>query len=177
MVLSFVVISIAFLATYGGMAQLPDATAQNVTTAANQTGAESANQTAAAAQNQTTSPLGNLTSAWLDPVRENLESARGSLQDNDTLSAYSLLSMADIQLFSIAGDPTLGVEKTTLLQKFKPLSDGIDSAQAALQTDDINGALNGLNTLDLEFLKLNQQLPPAQPEEEAEEEAEEEEEG
>jgi hypothetical protein len=167
--LFFVVISTALLLTYGGMAQFPDATAQNVTTAANQTGA---NQTAAPAQNQTTSPFGNLTSAWLDPVRENLQSARGSLHDNDTLSAYSLLSMADIQLLSVAGDPTLGVEKTTLLQKFKPLSDGIDSAQAAIRTDDINGALNALNTLDLEFLKLNQQLPPAQPEEEAEEEEE-----
>jgi hypothetical protein len=172
MVLSFVLISTASLATYGGMAQLPDATAQNVTTAANQTGAELANQTAAPAQNQITSPFGNLTSAWLDPVRENLQSARGSLQVNDTLSAYSLLSMADIQLLAIASDPAIGVEKTTLMQKFKPLSDGIDSAQAAIQSDDINGALNGLNTLDLEFFKLNQQLPPAQAEEEAEEEEE-----
>jgi hypothetical protein len=167
--LFFVVISTALLLTYGGMAQFPDATAQNATTAANQTGAESANQTAAPAQNQTTSPFGNLTSAWLDSVRENLQSARGSLHDNDTLSAYSLLSMADIQLLSIASDPTLGVEKSTLLQKFKPLSDGIDVAQAAIQTDDINGALSGLNNVDLELLKLNQQLPPAQPEEEAEE--------
>jgi hypothetical protein len=159
--LFFVFISTGLLLTYGGMAQFPHATAQNVTTAAN--------QTAAPAQNQTTSPFGNLTSAWLDPVRENLQSARGSLHDNDTLSAYSLLSMADIQLLSTASDPTLGVEKSTLLQKFKPLSDGIDAAQAAIKTDDINGALNGLNNVDLELLKLNQQLPPALPEEEAEE--------
>jgi hypothetical protein len=51
---------------------------------------------------------------------------------------------------------------TTFLQEFKPVADRITSAQGALQNNDKSKAL--------ELFKLNQQLPPGQPEEEAEEE-------
>ena len=55
---------------------------------------------------------------------------------------------------------------TTLLQEFKPVADRITSAQGTLQNNDKRKALNELNTIDIELFKLNQQLPPGQPEEE-----------
>jgi hypothetical protein len=168
MTLPFVVILAVLITTYGSTMEFQDAIAQNVTTTTNQTGAATANQTAASGQNQTTGPFGNLTSAWLDPVRESLQSARDTLHENDTIGTYSSLGSADIQLFAIASDPASGAEITTLLQEFKPLADGIDSVQGALQNNDRSKALDELNTVDVELLKLNQQLPPGQPEEEVE---------
>lgn len=162
--MSFVVISAALLSTYGGTTQFPDATAQNVTTAANQTGATAANQTAALGQNQTTGPFGNLTMAWLDPLRESFSSARASIHANDTLGAYESLGFADMQLFAIVSDPGTATQMNTLVQEFRPLSDRIGSAQDALLANDVNKALDELNAVDLELLSLNQQLPPGEPE-------------
>jgi hypothetical protein len=164
--ISFVVISTALLLTYSGTTQFPDATAQNVTTAANQTGATAANQTAAPGQNQTASPFGNLTTAWLDPLRGSFSSVRESLHSNDTLGAYESLGLADIQLFAIVSDPATGTQVTTLEEQFSPLNDRIGSAQDALRANDVNKALDELNAIDLELLRLNQQLPPGEPEEE-----------
>ena len=161
---SFVVISTALLLTYGSTTQFPDATAQNVTTAANQTGATAANQTAALGQNQTTGPFGNLTTAWLDPLRESFSSARESIHANDILGAYESLGFADIQLFAIVSDPATATQMDTLVQEFRPLSDRISSAQDALLANDVNTALDELNAVDLELLRLNQQLPPGEPE-------------
>ena len=50
------------------------------------------------------------------------------------------------------------------------MADRITSAQGTLQNNDKSKALNELNTIDIELFKLNQQLPPGQPEEEPEEE-------
>ena len=52
----------------------------------------------------------------------------------------------------------------TLVQEFRPLSDRISSAQDALLANDVNTALDELNAVDLELLRLNQQLPPGEPE-------------
>jgi hypothetical protein len=146
-----------------------EAAAQNATTTTtNQT---AGNQTQGGGTAATRATMGNLTQADFGPVTDSLNTARESLQTNDTTAAYDAVNSAESELFGLASGQGEQNMKA-VMQQFKPLQDTIDSTRDALRNNDTAKTLQQLNTADVELLKITQQLPPG--EEEGEEEEEEE---
>jgi NhaP-type Na+/H+ or K+/H+ antiporter len=141
-----------------------EAVAQNATTTTNQT---AGNQT----QGGGGAAMANLTQADFGPVTDNLNTARESLQTNDTTAAYDAVNSAGSGLFGLANDQGEQNMKA-VLQQFKPLQDSIDSTRDALRNNDTAKTLQQLNTADVELLKITQSLPSGEQEEEEEEEEE-----
>jgi hypothetical protein len=131
------------------------AVAQNATTTTNQT---------AGNQTQGGGAMANLTQADFGPVRDNLNTARESLQTNDTTAAYDAVNTAGSELFGLANDQGEQNMKA-VMQQFKPIQDSIDSTRDALRNGDTVQALQQLNTADEELLKITQQLSPEEEEE------------
>jgi hypothetical protein len=137
--------------------------AQNATTATNQT---TGSQTqGGGAATTTRAAMGNLTQADFGPVTDSLNTARESLEDNDTAAAYDAVNSAESELFGLANDQGEQNMKA-LMQQFKPLQDSIDGTRDALRNNDTAKALQQLNTVDVELVKITQQLPPEEQEEE-----------
>jgi hypothetical protein len=132
------------------------AVAQNATTTTNQT---AGNQTQGGG-----GAMANLTQADFGPVRDNLNTARESLQTNDTTAAYDAVNTAGSELFGLANDQGEQNMKA-VMQQFKPIQDSIDSTRDTLRNGDTVQALQQLNTADEELLKITQQLPPEEEEE------------
>ena len=104
--------------------QLPlfqqEAVAQNATTT-NQT---AGNQT----QGGGAAVMANLTQADIGTVTDNLNTARESLQTNDTTAAYDAMNSVDSELFGLANDQGEQNMKA-LIQQFKPIQYSIDSTR------------------------------------------------
>jgi hypothetical protein len=137
-----------------------EAAAQNATTTTNQT---AGNQTQGGGAATTRAAMGNLTQADFGPVTDNLNTARESLQTNDTTAAYDAVNSAESELFGLANDQGEQNMKA-VMQQFMPLQDSIDSTRDALRNNDTVKALQQLNTADVELLKITQQLPPGEQE-------------
>jgi hypothetical protein len=135
-----------------------EAAAQNATTTTNQT---AGNQTQGGGAAATTAAMGNLTQANFGPVTDNLNTARESLQTNDTTAAYDAVNSAESELFGLANDQGEQNMKA-VMQQFKPLQDSIDSTRDALRNNDTVKALQQLDTADVELLKITQKLPPGE---------------
>jgi hypothetical protein len=155
------------------------ATATNATSGANQTGASMQNQTTTQPQTATPTPtaatttnqtagnqttagagaqLANLTQADFGTLRENLASAREGLQGDDNEAAFTALSSANNDLFGVIDSQ--GEDRIKVLAgQLKPIQTSIDKAQDAIRNNDNSTALNALNSVDTELLKLTQQLP------------------
>jgi NhaP-type Na+/H+ or K+/H+ antiporter len=144
-----------------------EAVAQNATTTTNQT---AGNQTQGGGGGAAGgAAMANLTQADFGPVTDNLNTARESLQTNDTTAAYDAVNSAGSELFGLANDQGEQNMKA-LMQQFKPLQDTIDSTRDALRNNDTAKTLQQLNTADVELLKITQSLPDGEQEEEEEEE-------
>ena len=139
--------------------------AQNATTTTT-TNQTAGNQTQGGAA-ATRATMGNLTQADFGPVTDSLNTARESLQTNDTTAAYDAVNSAESELFGLANDQGEQNIKA-LMQQFKPLQDSIDGTRDALTNNDTVKALQQLDTADVELLKITQKLPSG--EEEGEEE-------
>lgn len=139
----------------------PEAIAQNATTT-NQTAGNQTHGGGAAV-------MANLTQADIGTITDNLNTARESLQTNDTTAAYDAMNSVDSELFGLANDQGEQNMKA-LVQQFKPIQDSVDSTRDALRNNDTAKALQQLNTADTELLKITQQLPPEEGEGEGEEE-------
>lgn len=137
--------------------------------ATNTTGAI-ANQTGSVMQNQTTGNqtqagggamggniMANFIPSDLDPVTDNLNTAREALQNNDTTEAFNALSSVRNELFALTNDMEPG-QITVLYQTLSPLQAQIDQAQDGLQRSDLPNALEALNSADSELLKLTEQM-------------------
>ena len=136
--------------------------------ATNTTGA-TANQTGSVMQNQTTGNqtqtggamggniMANFIPSDLDPVTDNLNTAREALQNNDTTEAFNALSSVRNELFALTNDMEPG-QMTVLYQTLNPLQAQIDQAQDGLQRNDLPNALEALNSADSELLKLTEQM-------------------
>ena len=142
-----------------------EAAAQNATTTTT-TNQTAGNQTQGGAA-ATRAIMGNLTQADFGPVTDSLNTARESLQTNDTTAAYDAVNSVDSELFGLANDQGEQNMKA-LMQQFKPLQDSIDGSRDALTNNDTVKALQQLDTADVELLKITQKLPSG--EEEGEEE-------
>jgi hypothetical protein len=141
-----------------------EAAAQNATTTTTNQTAGNQTQGGAAA---TRAAMGNLTQADFGSFRDNLNTARESLQTNDTTAAYDAVNSADNTLFGLANDQGEQNMKA-LIQQFKPLQDSIDGTRDTLRNNDTAKALQQLNTADVELLKITQKLPPGEQEGEEE---------
>jgi hypothetical protein len=180
-VLIAIVAAATVLATTIGATQIQllpllqqEAVAQNATTTTT-TNQTAGNQTQGGGA-ATGAAMANLTQADFGPVTDNLNTARESLQTNDTTAAYAAVNSAELELFGLASDQGEQNMKA-LMQQFKPLQDSIDSTRDALRNNDTANAIQQLNTADVELLRMTQQLPSGDQEvEEEEEEGEEEEE-
>jgi hypothetical protein len=136
--------------------------------ATNTTGT-TANQTGSVMQNQTTGNqtqaggamggniMANFIPSDLDPVTDNLNTAREALQNNDTTEAFNALSSVKNELFALTNDMEPS-QITVLYQTLNPLQAQIDQAQDGLQRNDLSNALEALNSADSELLKLTEQM-------------------
>ena len=166
-VLIAIVAAIVVVTTIAATQTLPllqqEAVAQNATTTTNQTAGNQTQGGGTAAG----AAMANLTQADFGPVTDNLNTARESLQTNDTTAAYNAVNSAGSELFGLANDQGEQNMKA-VLQQFKPLQDSIDSIRDALRNNDNTKALQQLNTADVELLKITQSLPSGEQEEEEE---------
>jgi hypothetical protein len=101
--------------------------------------------------------MANFISSDLDPVTDNLNTAREALQNNDTTEAFNALSSVRNELFALTNDMEPG-QITVLYQTLSPLQAQIDQAQDRLQRNDPPNALEALNSADSELLKLTEQM-------------------
>jgi hypothetical protein len=141
-------------------------TNQTAAPTTNQTAAPTTNQTAAPTTNQTAAPTTNLTRSDIELIRDNLETAREALQDNDAQAALEALNNADGALFAITKYPE---PKGPVYNQLSTLRDNIDTARDSLHDNDAVKALQDLNAADSRVLMITKLLPA---EEEGEEEAE-----
>ena len=166
-VLIAIVAAIVVVTTIAATQTLPllqqEAVAQNATTTTNETAGNQTQGGGTAAG----AAMANLTQADFGPVTDNLNTARESLQTNDTTAAYNAVNSAGSELFGLANDQGEQNMKA-VLQQFKPLQDSIDSIRDAFRNNDNTKALQQLNTADVELLKITQSLPSGEQEEEEE---------
>ena len=122
-----------------------EAAAQNATTTTtNQT---AGNQTQGGGTAATRATMGNLTQADFGPVTDSLNTARESLQTNDTTAAYDAVNSVDSELFRlVSGQGEQNMK--AVMQQFKPLQDSIDSTRDALSNNDTVKALQQLDTAE-----------------------------
>jgi hypothetical protein len=166
-VLIAIVAAIVVVTTIAATQTLPllqqEAVAQNATTTTNQTAGNQTQGGGTAAG----AAMANLTQEDFGPVTDILNTARESLQTNDTTAAYDAVNSAGSELFGLANDQGEQNMKA-VMQQFKPLQDSIDSTRVDLRNNDTAKALQQLNTADVELLKITQQLPSGEQEGEEE---------
>ncbi|MGA7691691.1 MAG: hypothetical protein WCA61_05220 [Nitrososphaeraceae archaeon] len=126
-----------------------------------------ANQTAAPAAPTSvptaneTAPATNLTRADIESFRENLNSAREGVQDNDAQTALSSINAADNALFVLVVEEPKG----PVAEKLSALQDTLDTARESLRTNALEYALQDLNNADSQVLAITEMLPAEEPEE------------
>jgi hypothetical protein len=134
-----------------GLTAFPfEAFAQNQTTSTNQTSAATA----------------NITRGDFEPLVGSINSAREAVHNNNTHTAYIQLSNLDDEIFDLTHDTPDDVaeiesvsKNQTIVEMLKPVSESIQNAKAALDTDDSSKALDAINTADTDLVKLTQNLP------------------
>ena len=126
-----------------------------------------ANQTAAPAAPTSvptaneTAPATNLTRADIESFRENLNSARQGVQDNDAQTALDSINAADSTLYVLIVEEPKG----PAAEKLSALQDTLDTARESLRTNTLENALQDLNNADSQVLAITEMLPAEEPEE------------
>jgi hypothetical protein len=126
-----------------------------------------ANQTAAPAAPTSvptaneTAPVTNLTRADIESFRENLNSAREGVQDNDTQTALGSINDADSALYVLVVEEPKG----PAAEKLSALQDTLDTARESLRANALEKALQELNNADSQVLVITEMLPAEEPEE------------
>jgi hypothetical protein len=142
---------------------------------ANQTAAPAAptaNQTAAPAAPTSvptaneTAPVTNLTRADIESFRENLNSAREGVQDDDAQTALGSINAADSALYVLVVEEPKG----PVAEKLSALQDTLDTARESLRANALEKALQELNNADSQVLVITEMLPAEEPEESEESE-------
>jgi hypothetical protein len=141
-------------------------------------GSPTANQTAAPAPptaNQTAAPtpppgvstanetaqVTNLTRGDFESFRENLNSARQGVQDNDAQAALGSINAADNALFILVVEEPKG----PVAEKLSALQSDLDAARESLRANALEKALQDLNNADSQVLVITEMLPAEEPEE------------
>jgi hypothetical protein len=131
-----------------------------------------ANQTAAPAAptsvptGNETAPVTNLTRADIESFRENLNSAREGVQDDDAQTALGSINAADSALYVLVVEEPKG----PVAEKLSALQDTLDTARESLRANALEKALQDLNNADSQVLVITEMLPAEEPEESEESE-------
>ena len=123
--------------------------------ATNSTAAVS-NQTGAAAGNQT-STMAGLSQEDFNTLKDNLNAARDTVQDNDPAGAVSELGSARTELNILM--TRVGGEDSPGGQQLMAVRNHIDAAEDAAGNADTLKAFQGINAADTELLKITQIIP------------------
>ncbi len=126
---------------------------------ANQTAAPTA-PTSVPTTNET-APSTNLTRADIESFRENLNSARQGVQDNDAQTALDSINAADSTLYVLIVEEPKG----PAAEKLSALQDTLDTARESLRANALEKALQDLNNADSQVLVITEMLPAEEPEE------------
>ena len=131
----------------------------------------SANQTAAPAAPSVTTAnetatVTNLTRADIESFRENLNSAREGVQDDDAQTALDSINAADSALYVLVVEEPKG----PVAEKLSALQDTLDTARESLRAEALEKALQDLNDADSQVLVITEMLPAEEPEESEESE-------
>jgi hypothetical protein len=126
---------------------------------ANQTAAPTA-PTSVLTANET-APATNLTRADIESFRENLNSARQGVQDNDAQTALDSINAADSTLYVLIVEEPKG----PAAEKLSALQDTLDTARESLRANALEKALQDLNNADSQVLVITEMLPAEEPEE------------
>ena len=114
------------------------------------------NQTGAAAGNQT-STLAGLSQEDFNTLKDNLNAARDTVQDNDPAGAVSELGSARTELNILM--TRVGGEDSPGGQQLIAVRNHIDAAEDAAGNADTLKAFQGINAADTELLKITQIIP------------------
>ena len=125
---------------------------QNATNAT----ASVSNQTGAAAGNQT-STMAGLSQEDFNTLKDNLNAARDTVQDNDPAGAVSELGSARTELNILM--TRVGGEDSPGGQQLIAVRNHIDAAEDAAGNADTLKAFQGINLADTELLKITQIIP------------------
>lgn len=102
----------------------------------------------------------NLTRQNLDPVIDNLFSAREGLLQNNLVSTFDALSAAASQLFKLKEGLTGGEGDSA--DKLNPLQRQVEFARSVMLNDkNTTVVLRHINAADTKFIELAQELPSA----------------
>ena len=126
---------------------------------ANQTAGQAA-PTSVPTANETP-PATNLTRADIESFRENLNSARQGVQDNDAQTALGSINAADSALYVLVVEEPKG----PVAEKLSALQDTLDTARESLRANALDKALQDLNNADSQVLVITEMLPAEEPEE------------
>jgi hypothetical protein len=127
---------------------------------ANQTAAAPAAPTSVPTENET-GLVTNLTRADIESFRENLNSARQGVQDNDAQTALGSINAADSALYVLVVEEPKG----PVAEKLSALQDTLDTARESLRANALEKALQDLNNADSQVLVITEMLPAEEPEE------------
>jgi type II secretory pathway pseudopilin PulG len=114
------------------------------------------NQTEAAAGNQT-STMAGLSQEDFNTLKDNLNAARDTVQDNDPAGAVSELGSARTELNILM--TRVGGEDSPGGQQLIAVRNHIDAAEDAAGNADTLKAFQGINAADTELLKITQIIP------------------
>jgi LAS superfamily LD-carboxypeptidase LdcB len=126
---------------------------------ANQTSAPTA-PTSVPTANETI-PVTNLTRADIESFRENLNSAREGVQDDDAQTALDSINAADGTLYVLIVEEPKG----PVAEKLSALQDTLDTARESLRANALEKALQDLNNADSQVLVITEMLPAEEAEE------------
>jgi hypothetical protein len=104
------------------------------------------------------STKGNLTRADLDPILNNLFTARESLLHNNLVSSLDALNNAGKELFKLNLTLTEADGDGAGIQ-LSPLSKQIEYARVMVLNDNTTAAVRSLNAADTAFIIIAQELP------------------
>ena len=111
-------------------------------------------------QNQTVlQKMANATDQ-IDLIQDDLSAAREALHGNNSQKVFVELNDVSEKLFKM--ERLAGPESNAAMKELQPLQNTIDNAQDALRNKDNDKALDGINSADVELLKLRQQVPTAE---------------
>jgi hypothetical protein len=159
-----------FIEEIEGTSPTANQTATPTAPTANQTAAPTAptaNQTAAPTAPTSvptaneTAPVTNLTRADIESFRENLNSAREEVQDNNAQTALDSINTADGDLYVLIVEEPKG----PVAEKLSALQDSLDSARESLRANALEKALQDLNNADSQVLVITEMLPAEEDEE------------
>jgi hypothetical protein len=159
-----------FVEELEGTSPTSNQTAASPAPTANQTAATpapTANQTAAPPAPTSvptaneTAPVTNLTRADIESFRENLNSAREGVQDNDAQTALDSINAADGALYVLIVEEPKG----PIAEKLSALQDSLDSVRESLRANALDKALQDLNKADSQVLVITEMLPAEESEE------------